>query len=108
MFSQLISLNLNFDFLQEHRTSQLPLDLDTVEDDAASMKSDNDSKSKPIVTQISSFSLLLNDELLLSIVLLQLLKQTVRMQMVLNENQRKVKRLDARSSSLKSQVWKKL
>lgn len=30
---------------EEHRTSQLPLDLDTAEDDAASMKSDNELKS---------------------------------------------------------------
>jgi hypothetical protein len=31
---------------QEHRTSQLPLDLDTGEDDSASLKSDTDVKSK--------------------------------------------------------------
>lgn len=32
--------------LQEHRTSQLPLDLDTGEDDSTSLKSDTDMKSK--------------------------------------------------------------
>jgi hypothetical protein len=32
--------------LQEHRTSQLPLDLDTGEDDSTSLKSDTDIKSK--------------------------------------------------------------
>lgn len=36
-------------FSQEHRTSQLPLDLDTAEDDVASLKSDNELKGKIIL-----------------------------------------------------------
>ena len=31
---------------QEHRTSQLPLDLDTAEDDVTSLKSDNELKGE--------------------------------------------------------------
>lgn len=49
-------------FLQEHRTSQLPLELETAEDDSASLKSDSDIKSG--FHKITNFCILLNKELM--------------------------------------------